>query len=318
MATRSEVIAFYDTHYDVIGEWLVRPGTKIVLGDKKNRVCRFCGLQPPKVKFSKVAHAIPEALGNKSVETEYECDTCNEFFGGGIEHDLGNWSKPMRTMARIRGKTGVPTLKRGGATGWRIEYGETGFQIKSYEDDPVFTLDEANKTITFKLKRDPYTPVAVLKAFMKIGLTLMPEEEVQNFKPVIAWVKDKNHTRKFAEKSPIFYSFQPGPMPSDLIAAFVLRRKQGVTDCPYAFLVLGYGNEVFQVALPSQQHDAANNGKPVSMPPFPTPGSPDPERFPLTGRGLLDLTGRDVVKGEVFPITMGYDDLIWNDDGSKP
>ena len=30
--------------------------------------------------------------------------------------------------------------------------------------DPVFTLDEANKTITFKLKRDPYTPVAVLKA----------------------------------------------------------------------------------------------------------------------------------------------------------
>jgi len=25
-----------------------------------------------------------------------------------------------------------------------------------------------------------------------------------------------------------------------------------------------------------------------------------------------------VVKGEVFPITMGYDDLIWDDDGSKP
>jgi hypothetical protein len=78
------------------------------------------------------------------------------------------------------------------------------------------------------------------------------------------------------------------PMPSDLIAAFVLRRKQGMTG--YAFLVLGYGNEVFQVALPSQQHDAANNGKPVSVPPFLTPGSPDPERVPLTGRGLLDLT----------------------------
>jgi hypothetical protein len=68
----------------------------------------------------------------------------------------------------------------------------------------------------------------------------------------------------------------------------------------------------------SQQHDAANNGKPLSIPPFPTPGSPGPERFPLTGRGLLDLTGRDVVKGELFPITMGYDDLIWDDDGSKP
>jgi hypothetical protein len=126
--------------------------------------------------------------------------------------------------------------------------------------------------------------VAVLKAFVKIGLTLMPEEEVQNFKHVMAWVKDKDHTRKFAEKSPVFLL----PMPSGLIAAFVLRRKQGMTG--YAFLVLGYGNEVFQVALPSQQHDAANNGKPVSVPPFLTPGSPDPERVPLTGRGLLDLT----------------------------
>jgi hypothetical protein len=315
--TRHEVIAFYNAHYDIIDQWLVRPGAKIVLGDKNNRICRFCSLKPPAVKFSKVAHAIPEALGNKSIETEYECDTCNELFGEGIEHDLGNWSKPMRTMARIRGKSGVPTLKRGGTTGWRIEYGESGFKIKSYEDDPVFTLDEVNKTITFKLKRDPYTPVAVLKAFMKIGVTLMPEEEVENFRDVIAWVKDKDHARKFADKSPVFYSFQPGPMPNDKMAAIILRRKPGVSGCPYAFLVLGYGNEVFQVAIPSPQHDAAINGKPVTIPPFPTPGSPDPVRFPLTGRGLLELTGRGVVKGDVVPITMGYDEMVSEDSG-KP
>ena len=123
--TTDEMITFYNEHYDFIGEWFVRPGTKIVLGDTNKRVCRFCSLQPLTVKFSKVAHAIPEAIGNKSIETEYECDNCNELFGEGIEHDLGNWSKPMRTMARIRGKTGVPTLKRGGTTGWRIEYEET-------------------------------------------------------------------------------------------------------------------------------------------------------------------------------------------------
>jgi hypothetical protein len=222
---QDEVIAFYGKHYDIIGQWLVRPGTKVVLGDRTNRVCRFCGLKPPAVKFSKVAHAIPEALGNKSIETEYECDVCNEQFGEGIEHDLGNWSKPMRTMARIRGKSGMPTLKRGGTTGWRIEYSESGFQIKSYEDDPVFTLDEANKTITFKLKRDPYTPVAVLKAFMKIGMTLMPEEEVQNFRDVLAWIKEPDHSLRLAEKNPVFCAFQPGPMPNDLIAAFILRRK---------------------------------------------------------------------------------------------
>ena len=62
---------------------------------------------------------------------------------------------------------------------------------------------------------------------------------------------------------------------------------------------------------------AAQNGKPVSMPLFPTPGSPDPERFPLTRRGILDLTGRNVVKGEVFPITMEYDEMV-SGGGSKP
>jgi hypothetical protein len=58
-------------------------------------------------------------LGNKSVESTYECDACNEIFGKGIENDLGNWSKPMRTLARIRGKSGVPTIKKtGDAPGW--------------------------------------------------------------------------------------------------------------------------------------------------------------------------------------------------------
>jgi hypothetical protein len=140
------------------------------------------------------------------------------------------------------------------------------------------------------------------------------EEEMQNFRDVMTWVKVKDHSRKFAQKGPVFYSFQPGPMPNDLIAAFILRRKPDVTGYPYAFLVLGYGNEVYQVAIPSRQHDAGSNGKPVTIPPFPTPGSPDPGRIPLTGRGLLDLTGRDVVKGDVFPITMGYDGLVSGND----
>ena len=98
-------INFYENSYDIIGQWFVRPGDKVVLGDMQNRICRFCGKQPPEVTFRKVAHAIPELLGNKSIESAYECDTCNQEFGSGIENDLGNWSKPMRTLIRIRGKS---------------------------------------------------------------------------------------------------------------------------------------------------------------------------------------------------------------------
>lgn len=287
---------------------VLRPGAKVVLGDKANRGCRFCGKTPTEVTFKLEAHAIPELLGNKSITTTYECDACNQLFGNSIENDLGNWSKPMRTFARIRGKSGVPTLKKGGTNpGWRIEFGLTGFSISHYEDDPVCTVDEVNKQIHFMLKRDAYTPVAVLKALVKIGLSLMPAAEIGNFPHALAWIYEAGHSRVFAEQSPILYTFQPGPMPNDLLSVFILRRKSSVTNVPYAFLVLGYGNEVLQVHLPSQRRDAALNYQRVEIVPFPVPGSPDRSRYGRPGFKLIDLTGREVVREETFPVTVGYE-----------
>ena len=192
MTTPDQAIAFYETRYELLGSWLLRPGTKVVLGDRIDRRCRFCGKSKPEVCFQKVAHAIPESLGNKSLESMYECDSCNEKFGRGIENDLGNWSKPMRTFARIRGKSGVPTLKRGGnKPGWRIEYSDAGgFQVTAYEDDPIFEVDADQKRVTFHLRRDSYTPVAVLKAFMKIGITLLSESDVCDFQHLMKWIQD--------------------------------------------------------------------------------------------------------------------------------
>lgn len=306
--TREKNISFYEANYDIIGNWFLRPGDKVILGDKSCRVCRFCGRKPPEVTFKKVAHAIPESLGNKSIESAYECDTCNEEFGKGIENDLGNWSKPMRTLARIRGKSGVPTIKKGGdGLGWRIEFDQGILNITAYESDPIFEVNEEKNQVTFKLRRDTYTPVAVLKALMKIGLTLMPDSEVKNFQHLMAWVRSIDHSKPFAEQCPVIYTFQPGPMPNDLIVALVLRRKPHVTDFPYAFLVLGFGNEVFQVQLPSKQHDEVLNGKSFSILPFPVPGSPDPARYGTDKHGTLKLTGREQKKEDVVTIQMGYD-----------
>lgn len=311
MQNQEKSITFYETNYDIIGQWLVRPGDKIVLGDMNNRTCRFCGKKSPEVSFKKVAHAIPELLGNKSIESAYECDTCNKDFGDGIENDLGNWSKPMRTLIRIRGKKSVPTLKKGGdKPGWRIEYGQNRLNVRAYEDDPIFEVDEDNKTITFKLRRDSYTPVAVLKAFMKIGVTLLPDNEISNFSGLMAWIKELDHSKTYLNKCPVIYSFQPGPMPSDFIAAFILRRKKAVTGYPYAFLVIGYGNEVFQVPLPSENQDGQMNGQSISIHPFPVPGNPDPAKYGETKCTLLDWMDHQVRKGEIMTMTMGYDTRV--------
>lgn len=318
MQKQMENINFYETNYDIIGQWFVRPGEKVVLGNMQNRICRFCGKQSPEVTFRKVAHAIPELLGNKSIESAYECDTCNQGFGSGIENDLGNWSKPMRTLIRIRGKNGVPTLKKGGdKPGWRIEYDQSRLNITAYEDDPIYEVDEENKSVTFKLRRDAYTPVAVLKALMKIGITLLPDDEVVNFSGLMAWIQNPDHSRPYLNKCPVIYAFQPGPMPNDFIAALILRRKQTVTGYPYAFFVLGYGNEVFQVPLPSEKHDSQMNGQSISIYPFPVPGHPDALTYGEPRRTVLDLMDCTVRKGEIMTIQMGYDSIVPVDISGK-
>ena len=86
---------------------------------------------------------------------------------------------------------------------------------------------------------------------MKVGLTLMPAEEMSNFGRALAWIKERDHQVEFVKDFPIVYTFQPGPMPNDLLVAFLFRRKIAASEVPYAYLVLSYGNEVFQVSLPS-------------------------------------------------------------------
>ncbi|WP_410170263.1 HNH endonuclease [Agrobacterium tumefaciens] len=80
------MVLFHENRYDIIGQWLLTPGTKVVLGDSTTRKCRFCDRAEPEVSFKGVAHAIPESLGNKTIESMYECDDCNSLFGRGIEN----------------------------------------------------------------------------------------------------------------------------------------------------------------------------------------------------------------------------------------
>ena len=54
--------------------------TKIGEGKKEDRVCRFCKQKYPSGKFNSIAHTISEALGNKKLITNDECDECNSYF----------------------------------------------------------------------------------------------------------------------------------------------------------------------------------------------------------------------------------------------
>lgn len=311
-----EAITFYELNYEFIMEPLyLRPDSdKIILGSKYNQICRFCGLSKPEVSFNSKAHTIPESLGNKSIFSNYECDSCNSSFGQCIENDFGNWTKPYRTFFRIRGKKGVPTLKKGGSDKMsKVVYGPTGFHITQYEDNPICVINEEKKQILFKLTHDPFTPVAVLKSFVKMGLTLMPTTELSNFIETLDWVCKQDHTKRFVSEFPIFRTFQPGPMPNDIIVAMLMRRKDAVTDLPYAFMILSFGNFVFQVFLPSQTKDIAINRRQLKFIPFPVPGHLEGLNYSKPVVKVLDLCGRGVVRGEKLQITLGSDQVEFID-----
>ena len=306
-----EAAAFYDAHYAGAEPVFLQPGDKLVLGDPAHpRHCRFCRLNEPEVTFRDEAHALPASFGNTGLFSRYECDACNHLFGEGIENHLGNWTKPMRTLSRIRGRSGVPTIKKPGPDkGWRVEYDGSGFKLSEYEDDPYFEVDESAKQLRFQLHRDTYIPVAALKGLVKIGLTLIPDVEVLNFRETYDWIRDPDHTRNFVAEFPIFRTFIPGPMRNDLIVLMLMRRRAGVDNVPYAFYTLAYGNEVLQVFLPSIEKDRSIRGKALSFPAFPNPGSPDPVRYGDPRLRVEHLTGRHAVKGEKVPAVIGFDDI---------
>ena len=169
----------------------------------------------------------------------------------------------------------------------------------------------------FALKRDAYTPIAVLKAFVKIGLTLMPVEELAHFSEALDWIREPDHTKSLVKKWPVYWTFQPGPMPNDLLVVMLLRRKTSLMSVPYAFLVLAYGNDVFQVFLPSPKQDSAIHDRELALPAFPTPPSHNPELYGKKRVTLLDLCKRGVVRGEKVPIVLGFDEAELTDFRGK-
>ena len=59
--------------------------------------------------------------------------------------------------------------------------------------------------------------------------------------------------------------------------------------------------------LPSISQDKCIDGKTLSLPAFPTLGTPDPARYGLPRVNVEDLTGRRPVKGEKVPAVFGFD-----------
>ena len=214
---------------------------KLYLGEKEKskRVCRFCGRTKPKVTFKDAAHAIPLALGNHIFFNNYECDSCNHFFGEEIEPHLRQWIATMIFFSRTRGRSGVPDLIFENGM-MKYDNDKNLFIIVQKGNgtgkDPKTDGQEAEIPLIQLGDGTPYIPSKAYKALVKIALSFIPDEKMKMFENTVSWIMNKEDNRDLP-KIAYMLSTKPVMNPQPEITLF-LRKEDSPSDIPYAVAFL--------------------------------------------------------------------------------
>ncbi len=263
--------------------------------------CRYCGKGSPEVRFKTDCHVLAECIGNRWLLAADECDTCNKYFGGGIEDQFGKWSLPYRVVSCIRGKKGYPSIKRE-HLGWRIDSSASGLKMQMEEKYKIADFDNEAKSFEFnRLPREPFIPQSVFKALLRMAIALMPRDELTHFTPVINWLLDKKPLQLDNYCPQVLHSIIPARAPLDTVTAVLARRHTNELNVPYMIFVLMFSNYVFQIMVPSPK---SLQGKKVTATIFPLLYGFDPLR-PLKPQ-VLDLSGTETVRNEFVPYKFSF------------
>lgn len=234
-----EMFAFDENTRNKIGE-----------PDKSKRTCRFCNKPNGDVFFKKVAHSISEALGNKKIITNDECDSCNEKFGTGIENDLILYLNLYRIVFGIKGKNGVPKLK-----GKNFEIKNKGtIEIKQILTDEE--INDPNRD-DFKIRLESaqnITEQNIYKTLSKYALSVIDRTQIANFSDTIEWIngtKNIDNLPKIAMRTSYdLFTIHPRLM--------VYLRKTDDCKLPYAVAEFGFTFLTFVYILPNSSKDTTD------------------------------------------------------------
>lgn len=232
-----------------------------VLKPKKERVCRFCKRTHPEVTFRKKAHIIPELMGRSKLVSDYECDTCNQLFSN-YETDLSYFIGATRSLSARKAKEGVPTYKSVDKklvirTEKDEDTGANRLKIESDDFDNRILIDEVGKKVTIIADRPSFNPLRVYKSLAKILLTLLAQEEFDQYVRIRLALQDLNEEQHLLTGCPlcrVMVYVNPGPeFPSPL--AFVMQKKDAKDKVPTHGLVLYFANYIYQIFLPFGHDD---------------------------------------------------------------
>ena len=293
----------YESNYELICEYHLS-NEKIFLGRREfPKICRFCRRSQADTNFQKRAHVIPASFGNTKLFSNYECDECNESFGKSFENDFATYFQPYRTLARIRGRGGLQSMKSD-KNKWRIDAHDGGWHVSHSSDDPLVDHDPDAKTFTFKIRRGPYVPYEVYKCFLRIAITAMPQNEMDFFNDYLNWIAKTPSIDLTIEPAVIWETFINGPSVFRAPAVMLFRRRTAERLIPYMFCVICLANTMHQFWIPSGIKDVSHENEPMKF--LLMPAHPRVTEF---GARLdkLDFSNKSRVYDDVAEFPFTYD-----------
>lgn len=243
----------------------------------------------PDVRFSSVAHAIPEFTGNKSLIAKFECNDCNQYFSK-HENEFANFMLPYNALGGVKNKGNKPTKYKQDIVVHHPK--ENSIHIDNFPQELV----PDTKEINFKLNIPSYIPDSIYRSLIKIGLTIIPENNIENYKETLTWLMDTSSNTLFPAS--MLLSVFPFSNPHDKIQCVILTRKEFIMrKIPKTLLVLSYQNFSFQTFFPEHLSEGEYTLTPFPFA-IPTPLDLNLNLAKEVARKLIDLSKKDKVKGE--------------------
>lgn len=229
-------------------------GGRNVLSGRAGR-CRYCGERNP-ARFRMVAHAFPEALGNKWVISRDECDRCNQVFSK-YDDAIAKAVSPFLTLGGVKGKSnkvrqtgrseGEPVIsRRGGADG-------QGINMFANNADPaqhVFATAEGMLRMNMPVADVPFKPRRAYKALVKMGVALLPDEELSHYTKLCAWLLDADDKVDFPNLN-VGMSFASVGNAPPIAVGTLLRRTSPTDVVPHILFIFSAGSICLQIDLMS-------------------------------------------------------------------
>ncbi len=183
---------------------------KEILKDKFKddiKLCRFCSKSETEVSFKQVTHVIPQLLKKAKPISNFECDECNAKFSK-FETDFSNYYLLHRAMfghtkksggiAKLKTKDGVEiqgvrktkeNLKQFNLSEEEAEQflnsNHKLVRLLADEEDEGINVSDNGDIISIEVVRPTYKPLNVYRTFLKIALSMIPQDEYQHYKSML-------------------------------------------------------------------------------------------------------------------------------------